>query len=173
MHQQDILVFFEYQRQIFGICPCCGDFFRLSDTKIYKDERKSSDWLDKLGKDEQKLNLMEDKIDEDMEFYKEQSREKGRKLANKMIKKVDKVFVPQKLNPDDAKVIFHPVDFVVFNGMKAGSNGDALKSIILLDSEKKTTDQKRIQKSIIQSVEKENYEWLTIRVDNDGSITQE
>jgi predicted Holliday junction resolvase-like endonuclease len=116
---------------------------------------------------------MEDKIDEDMEFYKEQSREKGRKLANKMIKKVDKVFVPQKLNPDDAKVIFHPVDFVVFNGMKAGSNGDALKSIILLDSEKKTTDQKRIQKSIIQSVEKENYEWLTIRVDNDGSITQE
>jgi predicted Holliday junction resolvase-like endonuclease len=86
---------------------------------------------------------------------------------------VDKVFVPQKLNPDDAKVIFHPVDFVVFNGMKAGSNGDALKSIILLDSEKKTTDQKRIQKSIIQSVEKENYEWLTIRVDNDGSITQE
>jgi predicted Holliday junction resolvase-like endonuclease len=59
---------------------------------------------------------MEDKIDEDMEFYKEQSREKGRKLANKMIKKVDKVFVPQKLNPDDAKVIFHPVDFVVFNG---------------------------------------------------------
>ena len=78
-----------------------------------------------------------------------------------------------KTNPDDAKVIFHPVDFVVFNGMKAGSNGDALKSIILLDSEKKTTDQKRIQKSIIQSVEKENYEWLTIRVDNDGSITQE
>ena len=43
-----------------------------------------------------------------------------------------------KTNPDDAKVIFHPVDFVVFNGMKAGSNGDALKSIILLDSEKKT-----------------------------------
>ena len=22
MHQQDILIFFEYQRQIFGICPC-------------------------------------------------------------------------------------------------------------------------------------------------------
>ncbi|MFM1756945.1 MAG: hypothetical protein RL621_1932, partial [Bacteroidota bacterium] len=35
MHQEDILIFFEYQRQIFGICPCCGDFFRLSDTKIY------------------------------------------------------------------------------------------------------------------------------------------
>lgn len=58
MHQEDILIFFEYQRQIFGICPCCGDFFRLSDTKIYKDERKSSDWLDKLGKEEAKFNYL-------------------------------------------------------------------------------------------------------------------
>jgi len=95
MHQQDILIFFEYQRQIFGICPCCGDFFRLSDSKIYKDQRKSIDWLDKLGKDDQKLDLLEEKIDEDMEFYKEQAREKGRKQATKMIKKVDKVFYPK------------------------------------------------------------------------------
>jgi predicted Holliday junction resolvase-like endonuclease len=173
MHQQDILIFFEYQRQIFGICPCCGDFFRLSDSKIYKDQRKSIDWLDKLGKDEQKLDLLEDKIDEDMEFYKEQAREKGRKQATKMIKKVDKVFLPQKLNPDDAKVIFHPVDFVVFNGMKAGSNGYALKNVVLLDSEKRSSEQKQIQKSIIQAIDKQSYEWLTIRVDNDGSISQE
>jgi predicted Holliday junction resolvase-like endonuclease len=108
-----------------------------------------------------------------MEFYKEQAREKGRKLATKMIKKVDKVFLPQKLNPDDAKVIFHPVDFVVFNGMKAGSNGDALKNIVLLDSDKKSTEHKKIQKSIVQAIDKQSYEWLTIRVDNDGSITQE
>ena len=60
MHQQDMLIFFEYQRQIFGICPCCGDFFRLSDTKIYKDERKSTDWLDKLGKEEEKIQLLQD-----------------------------------------------------------------------------------------------------------------
>jgi len=32
---------------------------------------------------------------------------------------------------------------------------------------------KQIQKSIIQAIEKESYEWLTIKVDNDGSITQE
>ena len=173
MHQQDILIFFEYQRQIFGICLCCGDFFRLSDSKIYKDQRKSTDWLDKIGKDEQKLNLLEDKIDDDMDFYKEQAREKGRKQATKMIKKVDKVFLPQKLNPDDAKVIFHPIDFVVFNGMKAATNGDALKSVVLLDSEKRSSEQKQIQKSIIQAIDKQSYEWLTIRVDNYGSISQE
>jgi predicted Holliday junction resolvase-like endonuclease len=172
MHQQDILIFFEYQRQIFGICPCCGDFFRLSDSKIYKDQRKSIDWLDKLGKDEQKLDLLEEKIDEDMEFYKEQAREKGRKQATKMIKKVDKVFLPQKLNPDDAKVIFHPVDYVVFNGMK-DSNVDGLKNILLLDSEKRTTEAKKIQRSIMKAVDKGNYEWITLRVENDGEVKEE
>lgn len=43
------------------------------------------------------------------------------------MKQVDKVIHPQKLNPDDAKVIFHPVDYAVFNGMK-DSNMDGLKT---------------------------------------------
>lgn len=171
MQHDELLVFFQYQREVFGICPCCGEFFRLSDCKIYKDERKSTDWLDKLGREVKTLNTLEEKINEDLEFYKEISREKGRKQANNLVKKVDKVFMPQKLNPDDAKVIFHPVDFVVFNGMKAGNNGDALKNIILLDGEKKTTELKQVQKSIIKAVEQQSYEWLTLRVDNDGSIT--
>jgi hypothetical protein len=34
----------------------------------------------------------------------------GRNTANRMVKQVDKVFHPQKLNPYDAKVIFHSLD---------------------------------------------------------------
>ena len=173
MQHQQMLLFFQYQREIFGICPCCNEFIRLSDCKIYKDERKSSDWLDKLGNEERKLDTLEAKIDEDLKFYNEVAREKGRKEANKKMKKVDKIFTPQKLNPDDAKVIFHPVDFVVFNGMKNGSNGDSLKNIILLDGERKTTEHKQVQKSIIKTVESENYEWITLRVDEDGKISEE
>jgi predicted Holliday junction resolvase-like endonuclease len=126
-----------------------------------------------LGNEERKLDTLEAKIDEDLKFYNEVAREKGRKEANKKMKKVDKIFTPQKLNPDDAKVIFHPVDFVVFNGMKNGSNGDALKNIILLDGERKTTEHKQVQKSIIKTVESENYEWITLRVDEDGKISEE
>lgn len=173
MHHDELLVFFQYQREIFGICPCCGEFFRLSDCKIYKDERKSTDWLDKLGRESNSLDTLEELVNEDLEFYKEISREKGRKQAKRLVKKVDKVFMPQQLNPDDAKVIFHPVDFVVFNGMKNGKDGDALKNIILLDSERKTTEHKQIQKSIIKAVEAENYEWLTLRVNDAGEVTQE
>jgi predicted Holliday junction resolvase-like endonuclease len=172
MHQQTLL-FFQYQRQIFGICTCCGEFFRLSDCKVYQEAKAPTDWLDKLEKEERRLDLQEEKVEEELEVLKAQAREKGRQTASKMVKQVDKVFHPQKLNPDDAKVIFHPVDFVVFNGMKAGSNGDALKNVVLLDSEKRSSEQKQIQKSIIQAIDKQSYEWLTIRVDNDGSISQE
>ncbi len=69
-----------------------------------------------------------------------------------MVRQVDKVFHLQKLNPDDAKVIFHLVDYVVFNGLK-DSNVDGLKNILLLDSEKRTTQGKKIQKSIIWPVD--------------------
>ncbi|MGB9760435.1 MAG: hypothetical protein ACPLZG_11455 [Thermoproteota archaeon] len=33
------------------------------------------------------------------------------------LKRIDPVFSPKKLSPDDAVQIAYPVDFVVFNGM--------------------------------------------------------
>jgi hypothetical protein len=82
---------------------------------------------------------------------------------------MDKVFHPQKLNLDYAKVIFHPEDYLVFNGKK-DSNVDGLKNIFLLDSEKRTKEGKKIQKSIMKAVDKGNYEWITLRVENDGKV---
>ena len=166
------LLFFQYQRQVFGICTCCGEFFRLSDCKLYQDAKAPTDWLDKLEKEEKRIDLLEEKINEEMDLMKQQAREKGRLTANKMVKVVDKVFHPQQLNPDDAKVIFHPVDYVVFNGMK-DEGAEGMKNILLLDGEKKTTEGKAIQKSIMKAVDKGNYEWITLRVENDGSIKEE
>lgn len=85
---------------------------------------------------------------------------------------MDKVFYPQQLNPDDAKVIFHPVDYVVFNGMKDNKT-EGLKNILLLDGEKRLIEGKKIQKSIMKAVDKGNYEWITLSVENDGGIKEE
>jgi predicted Holliday junction resolvase-like endonuclease len=74
------------------------------------------------------------------------------------------------LNPDDAKVLFHPVDYVVFKGMKSAG---PIKEIAFLDRETKSKERRTIQKSIERAVEKEHYEWLTIRVNEDGSIREE
>jgi predicted Holliday junction resolvase-like endonuclease len=139
---------------------------------VYQEAKAPTDWLDKMEKDERRLDLEEEKLTEALEELKQAAREKGRNTANRMVKQVDKVFHPQKLNPDDAKVIFHPVDYVVFNGMKVNKT-DGLKNILLLDGEKRTTEGKKIQKSIMKAVDKGNYEWITLRVENDGGIKEE
>ena len=69
-------------------------------------------------------------------------------------------------------MIFHPVDYVVFNGMKDATT-ESKQNIVLLDSEKRRTESKAIQKSIMKAVDKGNYEWITLRVENDGSIKEE
>jgi predicted Holliday junction resolvase-like endonuclease len=74
------------------------------------------------------------------------------------------------LNPDDAKVLFHPVDYLVFCGMKSGG---AVKRLIFLDRVSTSSEHRRVQKSIEKAVEQRKYDWITMRIDADGEITED
>jgi hypothetical protein len=50
---------------------------------------------------------------------------------------------------------------------------DPIKNIILLDRQAKGTDHRSLQKSIGRVIEHENYEWQTLRVQEDGKIKVE
>jgi len=167
--KSDIVKFFGLQRQIFGVCPKCEDLFRLSDCKIFIKKKPVADWMDKITLEENRLDRLEEKLEEKKTDLQEKAREAGRKLAQRAVKKIDPDFTPNKLNPDDAKVIFHPIDYVVFDGMKK----ESIKNIILLDRQEKGTDHLALQKSIEKVVERENYEWQTLRVQEDGKIKAE
>jgi len=67
-------------------------------------------------------------------------------------------------------VIFHPIDYIVFKGMK---DSDSIKRILLLDREAKEGNHRAIQKSIEKVVEHENYEWQILRIQEDGKIKVE
>jgi len=168
--KSDVVKFFALQRQIFGVCPKCEDFFRLSDCKIYLRKKPITDWMDKIKLENERLDKVEERLEERKDELREKAREKGRKLAQLRVKKVDPIFTPRKLNPDDAKVIFHPIDYIVFNGMK---EAESIKNIILLDRKEKGTDHRTLQRSIERVVERENYEWQTMRVQEDGKIKVE
>ena len=168
--ESDVLKFFALQRQIFGICPKCQDFFRLSDCKIYIKKKPVADWMDKITLEEDRLDDAEEKLEEKKKDLQKKAQEKGRKRAQLVVKKIDPIFTPRKLDPDDAKVIFHPIDYIVFNGMK---KADSIKNIILLDRQEKGTEHRGLQKSIEKVVEHENYEWQTLRVQEDGKIKVE
>lgn len=171
--EKEIITFYSALRQIFGVCNTCEEIFRLSDCKLYQKSKSETDWKESLDKEILRLDKLEQKLLEKIEESKIAAREFGRKEADKQIKNIDTIFSPNKLNPNDAKVIFHPVDFLVFNGMN-NSNGDAtIKNLIFLDKNDKTGENAIVQKSIQKAIEKESYEWLTLRVEENGKIIEE
>ncbi len=165
---KDLIKFFSIQRQIFGLCTCCGEIFRLSDAQLYlKKKKPEPDWLDKYDASERRLDNQEDKIAEQEGEIREVAREKGRKKALKATRKIDTIFKPNRLQADDAKVMFHPVDFLVFDGMKVSND---IKRLVLLDREVKRKDELKIQESIQKTVSDKNYDWVTMQIQEDGKI---
>jgi predicted Holliday junction resolvase-like endonuclease len=168
MTNKELVEYFELQRQIFGTCPNSGNIFRLSDCRVYT-KKPEHDWLQKIENVQKTIDLARERLEAREQKLRSVAHEVGRKEADKAIRKVDKVFRPLNLNPDDSKVIFHPVDYVVFNGMKAGK----IKNLLLLDKKNRTGIDKQIQKSIEKTIERENYEWITLRVSEGGVVSEE
>lgn len=106
--RSDLLDFFSLQRQIFGICPKCGDFFRLSDCNIYLKKKPTPDWMDKIDGERNRLIKIEERLDEKEEELREKAREKGRQLAQRTVKKIDKIFPLVGLIPTTPKLFFTP-----------------------------------------------------------------
>ena len=170
MTNNQLIKYFQLQRQIFGVCPNTKNLFRLSECHIFVKEKKPEpDWLRKIETEQFRINALSERLDDRKKIVAEQAKIIGRKDADNAVRKFDKVFKPKKLNPDDSRGILHPIDFIVFNGMKSG----AIKNIILMDSAKETATEKLIQKSIVKTVEKQNYCWITLRVADNGDIKQE
>jgi predicted Holliday junction resolvase-like endonuclease len=123
-----------------------------------------------LESKEQKLDEAEERLGEKEEALREKARVRGRQMARHALRKIDTVFMPRNLNADDAKVIFHPVDYLVFNGMKAKGT---VQDLLFIDRKAVTAEHRKIQQSIEKVVEKGRYEWQTLRVDEDGAIKAE
>jgi len=171
--QKEVLEFYSMLRHIFGVCPCCGEIFRLSDCKLFQKKKPEIDWKEEIDNEIRRLDLLEEKIQEKIESSKEAARTVGRKNADKLVRKLDRVFLPLKLNCNDCKVIFHPIDFIVFNGMNSNSGDCTIKEILLIDKDNKAGQYLKIQQSIANVIQTKNYDWLTLRVGNDGKIFEE
>jgi len=169
MTNNQLIRFFQLQRQIFGVCPHTGNVFRLSECHIYVKNKPEPDWLQKIEAEQTRIDNISLKLDERKKSVAEEAKVIGRKEADNAVRKFDRVFKPKKLNADDSKVIFHPIDYIVFNGMKTG----LMKNIILMDRAKETASEKQVQRSIAKVVEQQNYEWVTLRVEDNGNIKQE
>jgi len=179
----NLLIFIDNLQNILGYCPCCGKVFLLTDAKLIFTERKENNseygkylikqkeletFEQQIKKMQTSLARLEEKHEIIMEDIIEKAREKGRKKAKLKLKKIDAIFSGRKIDPQDVKVIFDPIEYVVFNGMHSG-NG--VKHIELIGRRAKTKRDENIEINISRVIKAGNYEFKVLRIDNEGLIT--
>jgi predicted Holliday junction resolvase-like endonuclease len=91
----------------------------------------------------------------------------GLRATKRLLRKIDPVFSGAGYDPQDVKVIFNPVTYVVFQGMSQGK----LQSIQLLARSAQNGATEHIQSSIEQVINRGNVEFRTLRVDTRGTIS--
>lgn len=187
-----ILVFYQEQQFIFGICPCCNNFFQLSECSlsikgkriilpevkgIMERQNQVSKLEERIGELEEKLfdqqdkysNLEEEK--KDMESHIEKRyRNEGRKQALKRMGKVDKVFIRRNIDPRDIRLIFNPVEYVAFKGL---TDEEEVRSIAFVTRHIASRKNELAIDSLDRTINKGNLEFVLIRIDDDGRISYE
>ena len=154
-------------RNILGICPHCKQFFRLTDISLSYRSKPRRTFLDTLEEDEGRLEKTEQRFQELQEQIRERARERGRRQLPKLLKKADSLFSRRGYFPQDAKALFDPIDFVVFDGM---NQKDRVRRIVLFDGPADGRGREAVQRSTQRAVKAGNYEWRTVRVAKDGRI---
>lgn len=165
---QEQINFFNNLRQTFCHCGKCGETYRLSDSVLFEDKRPNLDWFDKIDREIAKVEAQEKLIRDKIAKAKLEATTEGRIQADAHIEQFDTLFKPLGLSPNDAKVHFHPVDYIVFNGMN--SIQPKIKNIVLLDRKENKGE---LQDSIRDCIHDERYGFLTIKIKNDGTVIEE
>lgn len=162
-------------QEILVICPCCGDIFRLVDGKLIfpKMPPKACEYLslvgleNKLYRENDLLSFSEAEFAETLDAQRQQLTEQGRKQAKRNLKEIDPVFSGSGVDPQDVKVIFDPVEYVVFHGLASESGVQFIEFISRAPNNKR---QEMLTESISKTIKNGDVEFETLHMRNDGSF---
>lgn len=157
---------FEQINQILGICPCCGDLFRLADARPYLKGKKPHSVLDDLENEELRVERAEERLDEREAELREKAKISGLRSAKALLKKIDPIFSGKGIDPQDVKVIFDPIEYVVFDGL----NSAVTTRIVLSAGPPENRHQEKVQKSVARTLKRGDIQFHTLRVSDDGQI---
>jgi predicted Holliday junction resolvase-like endonuclease len=154
-------------RNILGVCPHCDQFFRLTDLSLSYKSKPRKTFLDTLEQAEDLLERARERFEELREQIKERARERGRKQLPRLLKKADSLFSRRGYFPQDAKALFDPIDFIVFDGM---TQKERIRRIVLFDGPATDRSREAVQRSVQRAVKAGSYDWRTIRIAKDGRV---
>jgi len=138
---------FQDLRTILCVCPCCGELVRASELHLSLHGKAPKTWLDDYEAELHRLEDREDEFEANAAEVKQAAIERGRKkVVERACSCLDSSIACFNYDPYDIKALFHPVDFVVFNGLNAGEDLDDITFL---------TRQRRgdlIQKSVAKAI---------------------
>jgi predicted Holliday junction resolvase-like endonuclease len=156
---------FQNLRTILCICPCCGELVKASELHISSHGKAPKTWLDEYETKLHRLEKREKDFEENMAEVKQAAIERGRrKVVERACSCLDSSIACFNYDPYDIKALFHPVDFVVFNGLNAG---DGLEDITFLARPRHGDV---VQKSVAEAVKDGSYGWKVARVSDEGGV---
>jgi predicted Holliday junction resolvase-like endonuclease len=162
-------------QEILAICPCCGEIFRLVQGKFIFPQKQPrtcgySDLIvleERVSDMNELLTSAEDRFEEKLEAQREKLVEKGRRLAKKRLKKIDPVFSAKNIDPQEVKVIFNPVEYLIFHGLKSEKG---VQLIEFVSRSPESRSEETIVESIERTIRNGNVEFETLHMKDDGSF---
>lgn len=172
----DLLNTFQSFRTIYCICPSCNNLMRFSDIRLQYDGEGPETWLDKHDAKLLSLEKQEEKFDKKEKEMRKKATDKGRAQVPNLVKQCfEKDLARLPYDPYDIKAIWHPIDFVIFNGLNKISEkkSDVIDNIVLISKKSKDKLLNDVRKTIKNTIEDKKYNWRIARVTDKGMITLE
>lgn len=151
-------------RRVFSVCPRCGAVHRLSELALAKRGEHETDWLDELRGQRQGLEGTLAGLEEQRKGMVAEARRRAEvEELPQLLRRAAPAFDGTSIDPRDVRILFHPVEFAVFEGM---NSGDGVRGVTLLHLGRGGA----LVEGIGAAVERGNVGWRTIRVDDDGNV---
>lgn len=162
-------------QEILAICPCCGEIFRLVEGKFVfpKKTVKSCEFLDLVALEkrtfaaEERIGLAEERFDARLALQKERLTRKGQAQAKRKLKKIDPVFSARAIDPQDVKVIFDPVEYIIFHGL---NSADGVRYLEFISRQPESKRHEATINSIDKTIRNGDVSFETLRLVDDGSF---
>lgn len=162
-------------QDILAICPCCGEIFRLVEGKFIFPQRKpkTCGYLEliafesRLSAEDERVTSAEARFEERLEDQREDLTEKGRRRAKQKLKKIDPTFSGRNIDPQDVKLIFDPVEYLIFHGLNSEDGVDMVEFVTRVPENKR---QEAIVESVDSTVRHGDVEFETLQMKDDGSF---
>ena len=122
--------------------------------------------MDDIEAERARIERTEDLLFEKEDGFREKARAAGKKEAKKRLKQIDPIFSGTGLDVQDVKVIFDPVEYVVFQGM----NGETIKRVLFVAHAPRSKASETIQNSLRKTIKNGDMYFQTLQIERDGAL---